>query len=146
MSHGKQNGYLKTLGVFDAHYATIRKMKKTKMGGSPTTWNFYANSDAWQKANGITRDDLIRIERELDKRPPTIRDIQILLSFGLEIELEYRNVKGFACSYWTAYNIHSRWNGKERSYENEDLDGFAEYAVLGPYLLKDVIAKCKIEF
>ena len=121
-------------------------MKKIRMDGRPMTWNFYTNSGAWRKANRVTRDDLIRIERELDDRPPTIRDIQILLSFGLEIELEYRTVKGFACSYWTAYNIHSRWDGKEQSYENEDLDGFAEYAVLGPYLLKDVIAKCKIEF
>ena len=73
-----------------------------------------------------------------------MRDIQILLSFGREIELEYRDVAGFACSYWTAFNIHSWWDDKEEFYENEDLDGFAEHAVLEPYLLKDVIGQCKI--
>ena len=119
-------------------------MRKIGTDGKQTSWNFYDNSKEWQKANDITRSDQRKFGGGIENIVLSMRDLQILLSFGREVELEYRGVTGFACSYWTSYNIRSEWDGNEQIYESEDLDDFAFHAVLGPYRLKDVIDQCRV--
>lgn len=106
----------------------------------------YEEKFAWQDRNGVVGDDFFRYSKakNLSKAISTVRDVQILLSFGWEFEAEYNGYVGFIGQAPGEYFIGVEKDGKLYEYRTPSLDEFGENAKFGPYPLKDVVDKWNV--
>ena len=102
----------------------------------------------WRKKNGITDETINRIVCNRDRRAAisTVRAVQILLSYGHELEVEYDGYSGLVYPYMTYYYVALEKDGKKYIYTTSDLDDFGKNAKFGPYSLKDVVDKWDVHF
>ena len=79
------------------------------------------------------------------KEIKSVRDVQILLSYGYEFEADFENLQGVITPDG-GYEIcvKNPQTGEVFDYIAEDLDDFGRDAMFGPYPLADVIGKWKI--
>lgn len=102
------------------------------------SWEKFDVSRRWREKHGIKETDHFKIDADSIK---TIRDVQILLSHGREFGVLYKGIEALiTTSTCSGYSVQS----SENFYETEDLDDFAEHAMLGPYLLKDIVDQLEI--
>ena len=74
----------------------------------------------------------------------SVRDVQILLSYGLEFEADFEDLQGLVTpsnGYWVCVTNGA---GERFDYVADDLDEFGRDATFGPYPLAETIGKWQI--
>ena len=109
----------------------------------------YDRKRKWQERNGVSwRKDMERYfeTEDLESVISTVRDVQILLSFGWEFEAEYDGYSGIITQNGGAYIIAVEKDGRTYDYSTDSLDEFGKNAMFGSYPLKEVVDKWTILF
>ena len=96
----------------------------------------------WREKHHVTLDSLQKYyESDWNRTIRTIDDVKIVLSCGIEFEVQYKNIEALiTTSGCSGFSVQS----SENFYDTDDLDEFGEQATLGPYLLKDIVGKWEI--
>lgn len=77
------------------------------------------------------------------KEIKSVRDVQILLSYGREFEADFKDLRGLVTADG-GFSVCVTRDGERFEYVADDLDEFGRDAKFGPYPLADVIGKWKI--
>lgn len=102
-----------------------------------------------RKERNITDEDVERFNMDEGwDNLKTIKDIEIVLLFGREFEVKYKEYTALiTTSFGSGFSVFSTRHGDQEEkfvFDTDDLDDFAEHATLGPYLLKDIVGKWEI--
>lgn len=106
-------------------------------------------SERWFKQRGLNDNSIDRFDADGDwKELKTIKDIEIVLLFGREFEVKYKEYTALiTTSFGSGFSVFSTRHGEQEEkfvFDTDDLDDFSEHATLGPYLLKDIVGKWEI--
>ena len=103
---------------------------------------YVTDGDIWLKRHNVSEERFDQVYSANGKLE-TIRDVQILLAYGIEFYVVFRGREYFLSPCPDTYQVMT---GRGYCYETDDLDDFGENARIGEngeFYLKDVIDELK---
>ena len=99
----------------------------------------------WRRRNGFGADCLFKYyeTQDLESVISSIKDVQVLLSCGLELAVRYKNCNAYIEAFAQQFCIDAICDGKDYWWSAFTLDEL-EDAMVGPYRLKDIVDKWEI--